>query len=175
MSCTGCTFLSGPCPGERKVRTTAPHLAWWSQGSPASWPPQWSCPPGGDNLCESEWCHPRASSWSPRALKGNSRAEHSASSRCAESIFSPLISFWRHKTRNPVIQPRTLEWDVHLLLEVLPSDKIPRLSQPQFLNLGMTSSLSQDWGNHETRKRKLTKERAWHWEDLQIYSFFVGY
>lgn len=74
-------------------------LAWWSLGSPASWPPRWSCPPGVDSPCGSEWCHPQASSWSPRGLEGNAHHEESTSSGCFLSPTLPpalpLVSLWR--------------------------------------------------------------------------------
>ena len=64
------------------------NLAWWSPGSPASWPPRWSCPPGVGSPCGSEWCHPQASSWSPRGLDGNTHGEESTS-RCSLSLALP--------------------------------------------------------------------------------------
>lgn len=77
-----------------------PDLAWWSPGSPASWPPLWSCQPGVDSPCGSERCHPRASSWSPRGLEGKAHREELTSARWSLSLtllptVSPLVSFWR--------------------------------------------------------------------------------
>ena len=68
-------------------------LAWWSPGSPASWPPRWSCPPGVGSPCGSEWCRPRASSWSPRGLEGNAHGEEARYSLSLAPLSShPLVS-----------------------------------------------------------------------------------